>query len=214
MPAGTPFILQDRLGFSPREFGLIVLVSIAGFAAGNFANNRLVGRVSGRRYPALGRQVSCSWCDHHGRAFAVGRRDLVGDRATAHGAELRPGMIGRNASAGAVGCIRGSPARCRLVGLAQMGMARWHDRRRRADGDRQPRHRDAAGGRRRRRVATVIALAACSRSTPSRDDLVGVKMPRSISARHVGDLLCGRGTHHHRQADRLAGLAIARCCID
>jgi DHA1 family bicyclomycin/chloramphenicol resistance-like MFS transporter len=31
MLAGTPFILQDKLGFSPREFGLIVLSSVSGF---------------------------------------------------------------------------------------------------------------------------------------------------------------------------------------
>ena len=45
MLAGVPFILQDRLGFSPREFGLIVLLSVGGFTAGTLVNNRLVGRV-------------------------------------------------------------------------------------------------------------------------------------------------------------------------
>ena len=50
MLAGTPFILQDKLGFSPREFGLIVLMSLGGFTAGTFANNRLIGR---RSSPAL-----------------------------------------------------------------------------------------------------------------------------------------------------------------
>ena len=46
MLAGVPFILQDNLGFSPREFGLIVLLSVGGFTAGTFVNNRLVGRVA------------------------------------------------------------------------------------------------------------------------------------------------------------------------
>jgi DHA1 family bicyclomycin/chloramphenicol resistance-like MFS transporter len=45
MLAGVPFILQESLGFSPREFGLIVLLSVAGFTAGTLVNNRLVGRV-------------------------------------------------------------------------------------------------------------------------------------------------------------------------
>ena len=46
MLAGVPFILQDRLGFSPREFGLLVLMSMGGFSAGTLANNRLIGRVA------------------------------------------------------------------------------------------------------------------------------------------------------------------------
>jgi len=46
MLAGTPFILQEQLGFSPREFGLIVLLSVGGFTLGGVANNRLIGRVA------------------------------------------------------------------------------------------------------------------------------------------------------------------------
>ena len=46
MLAGVPFILQDHLGFSPREFGLIVLLTVGGFTAGTLVNNRLVGRVA------------------------------------------------------------------------------------------------------------------------------------------------------------------------
>ncbi|MDP2375191.1 multidrug effflux MFS transporter, partial [Reyranella sp.] len=46
MLAGVPFILQESLGFSPREFGLIVLLSVGGFALGTFVNNRMVGRVA------------------------------------------------------------------------------------------------------------------------------------------------------------------------
>ena len=46
MLAGVPFILQESLGFSPKEFGLIVLLSVGGFTAGTFVNNRLVGRIA------------------------------------------------------------------------------------------------------------------------------------------------------------------------
>ncbi|MGQ0580288.1 MAG: multidrug effflux MFS transporter, partial [Reyranella sp.] len=40
MLAGVPFILQESLGFSPKEFGLIVLLSVGGFTAGTFVNNQ------------------------------------------------------------------------------------------------------------------------------------------------------------------------------
>ena len=53
MLAGVPFILQESLGFSPQEFGLIVLLSVGGFTAGTFVNNRLVGRVAADR-PSCG----------------------------------------------------------------------------------------------------------------------------------------------------------------
>jgi DHA1 family bicyclomycin/chloramphenicol resistance-like MFS transporter len=46
MLAGVPFVLQESMGFSPREFGLIVLLSVGGFTLGTFVNNRLVGRVA------------------------------------------------------------------------------------------------------------------------------------------------------------------------
>ncbi|HEX2887367.1 multidrug effflux MFS transporter [Vineibacter terrae] len=46
MIAGTPFILQDSLGFTPREFGLLVLISVSGFTAGGICNQMLIGRVA------------------------------------------------------------------------------------------------------------------------------------------------------------------------
>ncbi len=45
MIAGTPFILQDSLGFTPREFGLLVLVSVSGFTSGGICNQMMIGRV-------------------------------------------------------------------------------------------------------------------------------------------------------------------------
>jgi DHA1 family bicyclomycin/chloramphenicol resistance-like MFS transporter len=106
MLAGTPFILQDKLGFSPREFGLIVLLSVSGFTAGNFANNRLVGRVQPvtiLRFAGLQ-----TW-------WAI----VVPHMVLSFGS----GMIGPNASAGAVSLYpRLAGTASSWVGLAQMGM--------------------------------------------------------------------------------------------
>jgi DHA1 family bicyclomycin/chloramphenicol resistance-like MFS transporter len=123
MLAGTPFILQDKLGFSPREFGLIVLVSVAGFASGNFANNRLVGRVSPIAILRL-----AGWF-HIVALTTMGALSLSG--VATWWAIVLPhtvlsfgsGMIGPNASAGAVGLypkLAGTASS--WVGLAQMGM--------------------------------------------------------------------------------------------
>jgi DHA1 family bicyclomycin/chloramphenicol resistance-like MFS transporter len=123
MLAGTPFILQDKLGFSPREFGLIVLMSLGGFTAGTFANNRLIGRVSS---PALLRIAG--W--FHVVALAImAALSLAGVQTW--WAIIGPhmvlsfgsGMIGPNASAGAVSLYpRLAGTASSLVGLVQMGM--------------------------------------------------------------------------------------------
>jgi DHA1 family bicyclomycin/chloramphenicol resistance-like MFS transporter len=123
MLAGTPFILQDKLGFSPREFGLIVLLSVGGFTAGNFANNRLVGRV-----PPVAILRSAGW--FHVAALVVMAALSLGGVQT-WWAIIGPhmvlsfgsGMIGPNASAGAVGLYpRLAGTASSWVGLAQMGM--------------------------------------------------------------------------------------------
>lgn len=123
MLAGTPFILQDKLGFSPREFGLIVLLSVSGFAAGNFVNNRLVGRVSSIAILRL-----AGW--FHVAALAIMAALSLGGIAT-WWAIVGPhmvlsfgsGMIGPNASAGAVSLYpRLAGTASSWVGLAQMGM--------------------------------------------------------------------------------------------
>ena len=123
MLAGTPFILQDKLGFSPREFGLIVLLSVAGFTAGAFTNNRLVGRVMPITLLRAG-----GW--FHVAALAVmGVLSLCG--VATWWAVIGPqmvlgfgtGIIGPNASAGAVGLYpRLAGTASSLVGLAQMGL--------------------------------------------------------------------------------------------
>jgi DHA1 family bicyclomycin/chloramphenicol resistance-like MFS transporter len=123
MLAGTPFILQDKLGFSPREFGLIVLISTSGFAAGNFANNRLVGRMQSIAILRL-----AGW--FHVTALTIMAVLSLSGVAT-WWAIVGPhmvlsfgsGMIGPNASAGAVSLYpRLAGTASSWLGLAQMGM--------------------------------------------------------------------------------------------
>jgi len=123
MLAGTPFILQDKLGFSPREFGLIVLLSVSGFTAGNFANNRLVGRVQ----PVALLRIA-GWF-HVVALLVMAALSLAGVQTW--WAIIGPhmvlsfgsGMIGPNASAGAVSLYpRLAGTASSWVGLAQMGM--------------------------------------------------------------------------------------------
>jgi DHA1 family bicyclomycin/chloramphenicol resistance-like MFS transporter len=123
MLAGTPFILQDKLGFSPREFGLIVLLSVSGFTAGNFANNRLVGRVQPVSILRL-----AGWF-HVAALLVMAALSLAGVQTW--WAIIGPhmvlsfgsGMIGPNASAGAVSLYpRLAGTASSWVGLAQMGM--------------------------------------------------------------------------------------------
>ena len=123
MLAGTPFILQDKLGFSPREFGLIVLLSVAGFTAGSFTNNRLVGRVM-----PVSILRSGGWF-HLAALALMGTLSLSG--VVAWWAIVVPqmilgfgtGMIVANANAGAVGLYpRLAGTASSLAGLSQMGM--------------------------------------------------------------------------------------------
>lgn len=123
MLAGVPFILQESLGFSPREFGLIVLLSVGGFTAGTFVNNRLMGRVA----PSTIIQHS-GW--FHVAAL-IGMAALSLSGIVTWWAIVGPhmvlsfgtGMIVANANAGAVGMypkLAGTASS--LAGLAQMGM--------------------------------------------------------------------------------------------
>jgi DHA1 family bicyclomycin/chloramphenicol resistance-like MFS transporter len=123
MLAGVPFILQDHLGFSPQEFGLIVLLSVGGFTAGTLVNNRLVGRVA----PVVMMRAS-GWF-HVAALAAMGALSLSG--IVTWWAIIGPhvvlsfgtGMIVANANAGAVGMypkLAGTASS--LAGLAQMGM--------------------------------------------------------------------------------------------
>lgn len=123
MLAGTPFILQDKLGFSPREFGLIVLVSVSGFTAGSFVNNRLLGRVDSStilrnadwfHIAALAIMGTLSLCGVATWWAIVGPHMVL---------SFGSGMIAPNASAGAVGLYpRLAGTASSWVGLAQMGM--------------------------------------------------------------------------------------------
>lgn len=123
MLAGVPFILQESLGFSPREFGLIVLLSVGGFTAGTFVNNRLMGRVA----PTTIIQFS-GW--FHVAAL-IGMAALSLSEVVTWWAIVGPhmvlsfgtGMIVANANAGAVGMFpRLAGTASSLAGLAQMGM--------------------------------------------------------------------------------------------
>jgi len=123
MLAGVPFILQETLGFSPREFGLIVLLSVAGFTAGTLVNNRLVGRVA----PIVIMRAS-GW--FHVAALSV-MAILSLSGVVTWWAIVGPymvlsfgtGMIVDNANAGAIGMFpRLAGTAASLAGLAQMGM--------------------------------------------------------------------------------------------
>ena len=123
MLAGAPFILQDRLGFSPQEFGLISLLSIGGFTAGTFTNNRLVGRVA----PTAIMSVA-GWF-HVFALVVMGTLSLSG--VVAWWAIIGPhmvlsfgsGMIMPDSNAGALGLFpRHAGTAASWVGLAQMGM--------------------------------------------------------------------------------------------
>ena len=123
MIAGTPFILQQGLGFSPREFGLIVLLSVSGFTLGGLVNNRLIGRVSPLAI------MQCAGWFHIAALSIMGSLALGG--VVAWWAIVGPhmllsfgsGMIVPNSNAGAVGLypkLAGTASS--LVGLAQMGL--------------------------------------------------------------------------------------------
>jgi DHA1 family bicyclomycin/chloramphenicol resistance-like MFS transporter len=123
MLAGVPFILQDHLGFSPREFGLIVLLTVGGFTAGTLVNNRLVGRVA----PIVIMRAS-GWF-HVAALSVMGILSLSG--VVTWWAIVGPhmvlsfgtGMIVANANAGAIGMFpRLAGTASSLAGLAQMGM--------------------------------------------------------------------------------------------
>lgn len=123
MLAGTPFIMQDKLGFTPREFGLISLVSIAGFTSGSLLNNRLVGKVMPVTILRAG-----GW--FHVAAVAI-MATLSLLQFEVWWAISGPymilsfgsGLIGPAASAGAVGLYpRLAGTASSWVGLAQMGM--------------------------------------------------------------------------------------------
>jgi MFS transporter, DHA1 family, multidrug resistance protein len=123
MLAGVPFILHDSLGFSPREFGLIVLLSVAGFTTGTLVNNRLVGRV-----PPIVIMRASGW--FHVAALSVMAIlslsgivtwwAIVGPHMVL---SFGTGMIVANANAGAIGMYpRLAGTASSLAGLAQMGM--------------------------------------------------------------------------------------------
>jgi len=123
MLAGVPFILQEKLGFSPQEFGLIALLAVGGFTLGTLVNNRLVGRVA----PIVIMHAS-GW-------FHVAALSLMAVLSLAGiltwWAIVVPhmilgfgtGMIVANANAGAVGLFpKLAGTASSLAGLAQMGM--------------------------------------------------------------------------------------------
>jgi MFS transporter, DHA1 family, multidrug resistance protein len=123
MLAGAPFIIQDKLGFTPREFGLLSLITIAGFAGGTFLNNRLVGKVMPVTILRAG-----GW--FHVAAVVI-MAALALSRVETWWAITGPyvilsfgsGLIGPAASAGAVGLypkLAGTASS--WLGLTQMGM--------------------------------------------------------------------------------------------
>lgn len=123
MLAGVPFVLQESMGFSPREFGLIVLLSVGGFTLGTFVNNRLVGRVAPVEI------IMFSGWFHVAALVGMGALSLAG--IVTWWAIVGPhmllsfgtGMIVANANAGAVGLYpRLAGTASSLAGLAQMGM--------------------------------------------------------------------------------------------
>jgi DHA1 family bicyclomycin/chloramphenicol resistance-like MFS transporter len=123
MIAGTPFILQDRLGFAPREFGLLVLISVAGFTSGGICNQLLIGRVAPPRI------LQGATCFHlMGLAFmalpAVFNTLAWWSIVVPHALlSFGSGMVVPTASAGAIGLHpRLAGTASSLFGLAQMGI--------------------------------------------------------------------------------------------
>ncbi|MBX9943344.1 MAG: multidrug effflux MFS transporter [Reyranella sp.] len=123
MLAGVPFILQESLGFSPKEFGLIVLLSVGGFTAGTFVNNRLVGRVAPTtviRFSGWFHIAALIVMAALALAEVVTWWAIVGPHMLL---SFGTGMIVANANAGAVGMYpRLAGTASSLAGLAQMGM--------------------------------------------------------------------------------------------
>jgi DHA1 family bicyclomycin/chloramphenicol resistance-like MFS transporter len=123
MLAGTPFILQDRLGFSPREFGLLVLLSVGGFTAGGLCNQALIGRVAPVRVLrgatachvlALAVMAVLAWRDTLSWWSIIAPHMLL---------SFGSGIVVPTAGAGAVGLypkLAGTASS--LFGLAQMGI--------------------------------------------------------------------------------------------
>lgn len=123
MLAGVPFIMQESLGFSPREFGLLVLLSVGGFTLGTFASNRMVGRVA-----PVSILLASGWF-HIAALTLMAILSLSG--ILTWWAIIGPhmimsfgtGMIVANANAGAVGMFpKLAGTASSLAGLAQMGM--------------------------------------------------------------------------------------------
>jgi DHA1 family bicyclomycin/chloramphenicol resistance-like MFS transporter len=123
MIVGTPFILQDHLGFSPREFGLLALLSVGGFTAGGICSQFLIGRVEPSR--VMQRATFCHLGALVGMAVPAAFDTLhmwsiVGPQMLL---SFGSGVIIPNASAGAVGLhpkLAGTASS--LFGLAQMGI--------------------------------------------------------------------------------------------
>lgn len=123
MIAGTPFILQDRLGFTPREFGLLALFSVSGFTAGGVCNQVLVGRFAAPRI------LQAATVCHIAALVGMGVAALHGTLAwwtivAPHAlASFGSGIVVPTASAGAVGLHpRLAGTASSLFGLAQMGI--------------------------------------------------------------------------------------------
>ncbi len=155
MLAGSPFILQERLGFSPREFGLISLVSVSGFTLGSFASNRLIGRVA----PVTVLRFA-GWF-HVAAVALLATLSLSGvltwwSIVLPHMMlSIGSGAIGPNASAGAVGLYpRLAGTASSWLGLAQMGMG--------ALARSRSRSRPWSGSR------SAAATSPCRWSSPSR----------------------------------------------
>ncbi|HJQ57978.1 MAG TPA: hypothetical protein VJ890_13800, partial [Vineibacter sp.] len=123
MLAGTPFILQDRLGFSPREFGLLVLLSVGGFTAGGLCNQALIGRVAPA--PVLQAATACHVLALLAMAVLAWRGTLawwsiIGPHMLL---SFGSGIVVPTAGAGAVGLYpRLAGTASSLFGLAQMGI--------------------------------------------------------------------------------------------
>jgi DHA1 family bicyclomycin/chloramphenicol resistance-like MFS transporter len=123
MIAGTPFILQDHLGFTPREFGLLVLLSVAGFTAGGICNQLLIGRILPPRI--LRWATACHIVALVGMALPASRDTIAWWTILLPHmlASFGSGIVVPTAGAGAVGLHpRLAGTASSLFGLAQMGI--------------------------------------------------------------------------------------------
>ena len=127
--SGSSFVLIERIGLAPNQFGFCFAAIVVGYIIGTLAGGRVTRRLGVDRLIVLGSAVSCL----SGLALvALGWRVAVGSGAAGAAAIVLPmsaymvgtGLTLPNALAGAIGPFpRRAGAASALLGFIQMGVA-------------------------------------------------------------------------------------------